>query len=137
MNAKIAPNVTLSTPLPSSLHRNEKPESPPFENRFNFVVGYPPTNPDEKSPLCILNPKPFELEEMVIEDASLETKNFLVCSSDYNLFRFISTLRSAHLSHNEIVLILVLCSRLPTDEEFARLRYFSKLSFMVGDYRQT
>ena len=133
MNTKVFRNLSLTTPLPSSTNRNPSSKSP----LFSFVIGYPPINTDEKAPLCILIPQPLELEDSVIEDASLFSGHFLVCSNDFNLFRFFCTLRSAHLSQHEIITIVILCYRAPTQEEFARLRYFPKVSFLVGDYRQT
>ncbi|KAJ3357026.1 hypothetical protein HDU91_005463 [Kappamyces sp. JEL0680] len=103
------------------------------EKRLNFVVGHPKIELDGKVPLCILNPSPARLSESLLTDAALLVNHFLVCTKDFELFRFVCTLRSAHLQPEEIVPILLLCPRPPTDEEFARFERFPKLYFMVGD----
>ncbi|KAF9426976.1 potassium channel, sub T, member 2 [Podila epigama] len=55
----------------------------------------------------------------------------LICSPNYDIFRLICTLRSAHLK--QFLDIVVLCPRQPTTQEFKVLRCFPRLYFIIGD----
>ncbi|KAF9965716.1 hypothetical protein BGZ70_004266 [Mortierella alpina] len=76
-------------------------------------------------------------ETWVGDDADIPLKpvsepaHILICSPNYDIFRLICTLRSAHLK--QLQDIVVLCSRLPTDTEFKVLKSFPRLYFLIGD----
>ncbi|KAF9962277.1 hypothetical protein BGZ72_008412 [Mortierella alpina] len=60
-----------------------------------------------------------------------EPAHILICSPNYDIFRLICTLRSAHLK--QLQDIVVLCSRGPTEAEFKALKSFPRLYFLIGD----
>ncbi|KAG0019871.1 hypothetical protein BGZ80_005158 [Entomortierella chlamydospora] len=60
-----------------------------------------------------------------------ELGHILVCSPNYDIFRLVCTLRSAHLK--QLQDIVVLCSRQPNANEFKVLRSFPRLYFLIGD----
>lgn len=120
--------LKIVTPTPSlSRHSFKK-----FK-RMSFVVGHPPVGLDEKSPLCILLPSPAKFEDCLLTSDVNFSDHFLVCSNNYNLFRFVCTLRSAQLQPDEIVPIVILCPALPSEQEFLRLSSFPKIYFVQGD----
>lgn len=53
----------------------------------------------------------------------------LICSPNYDIFRLICTLRSAHLK--QFLDIVVLCPRQPNDQEFKVLKCFPRLYFII------
>ncbi|KAF9585452.1 hypothetical protein BGW38_002343 [Lunasporangiospora selenospora] len=55
----------------------------------------------------------------------------LVCSPNYDIFRLVCTLRSAHLK--KLQDIVILCSRQPNPQEFKLLKCFPRLYFLIGD----
>ncbi|KFH71053.1 hypothetical protein MVEG_03899 [Podila verticillata NRRL 6337] len=55
----------------------------------------------------------------------------LICSPNYDIFRLICTLRSAHLK--QFLDIVVLCPRQPNAQEFKVLKCFPRLYFIIGD----
>ncbi|KAG0244238.1 hypothetical protein BGX31_009518 [Mortierella sp. GBA43] len=57
--------------------------------------------------------------------------HILICSPNYDIFRLICTLRSAHVK--QLHDIVILCSREPTQAEFKVLRCFPRLYFLIGD----
>ncbi|KAG0263251.1 potassium channel, sub T, member 1 [Mortierella polycephala] len=60
-----------------------------------------------------------------------ELDHILICSPNYDIFRLVCTLRSAHLKQLQDVVIL--CSREPTSQEFKVLKCFPRLYFLIGD----
>ncbi|KAG0200160.1 hypothetical protein BGX28_006691 [Mortierella sp. GBA30] len=57
--------------------------------------------------------------------------HILICSPNYDIFRLVCTLRSAHL--RQLHDIVILCSRQPTRQEFKTLKTFPRLYFLIGD----
>ncbi|KAF9907945.1 potassium channel, sub T, member 2 [Linnemannia zychae] len=62
---------------------------------------------------------------------SQETGHILICSPNFDIFRLICTLRSAHLK--QIQDVVILCSRQPNPQEFKILKCFPRLYFLIGD----
>ncbi|KAF9184850.1 potassium channel, sub T, member 2 [Haplosporangium sp. Z 767] len=62
---------------------------------------------------------------------STDLGHILICSPNYDIFRLVCTLRSAHLKQLQDVVIL--CSREPTTQEFKVLKCFPRLYFLIGD----
>ncbi|KAF9140157.1 hypothetical protein BGX30_006964 [Mortierella sp. GBA39] len=60
-----------------------------------------------------------------------ETGHILICSPNFDIFRLICTLRSAHLKQVQDVVILA--PRQPNTQEFRNLKCFPRLFFLVGD----
>ena len=84
--------------------------------------------------MCLLLSQPLDnVSQAILEDAKSLKHHILVCTRAYDLFRFICTLRSSHLSQVEVRDIVILCPTYPTEEEFKRLRMFPKLFFIIGD----
>ncbi|KAJ3273769.1 hypothetical protein HDV01_003896 [Terramyces sp. JEL0728] len=54
-----------------------------------------------------------------------------------DVFRFVCTLRSAHLTVNELKPILIMCQRPPNEKEFVRIANFPKVYFMIGAGNRT
>ncbi|GJJ69862.1 hypothetical protein EMPS_02211 [Entomortierella parvispora] len=63
--------------------------------------------------------------------AGSDAGHILICSPNYDIFRLICTLRSAHLKQLQDVVIL--CSRQPNVQEFRVLKCFPRLYFLIGD----
>lgn len=63
-----------------------------------------------------------------------ETGHILICSPNYDIFRLICTLRSAHLK--QVQDVVVLCSRQPNVQEFRVLRCFPRLYFLIVSAEQ-
>ncbi|KAF9125351.1 potassium channel, sub T, member 2 [Mortierella sp. 14UC] len=62
---------------------------------------------------------------------SQETGHILICSPNFDIFRLICTLRSAHLKQLQDVVIL--SPRQPNPQEFKILKCFPRLYFLIGD----
>ncbi|KAG0278549.1 hypothetical protein BGZ95_003731 [Linnemannia exigua] len=62
---------------------------------------------------------------------SQELGHILVCSPNFDIFRLICTLRSAHLKQLQDVVIL--SPRQPNPQEFKILKCFPRLFFLIGD----
>ncbi|KAF8939014.1 hypothetical protein BGZ58_010935 [Dissophora ornata] len=60
-----------------------------------------------------------------------ELGHILVCSPNYDIFRLVCTLRSAHLK--QLHDIVIMCSRQPNAQEFKVLKCFPRLYFLIGD----
>ncbi|KAF9931955.1 hypothetical protein FBU30_009250 [Linnemannia zychae] len=60
-----------------------------------------------------------------------ETGHILICSPNFDIFRLICTLRSAHLKQLQDVVILA--PRQPNTQEFRILKSFPRLYFLIGD----
>ncbi|KAI8909194.1 hypothetical protein EDD86DRAFT_150601 [Gorgonomyces haynaldii] len=100
-----------------------------------YLVAFPEhVNTYGASPLCLVLPKPLlSVDEMLVENGLFLKNHILVCTGDFNLFHFICTLRSAHLSQMEFKSILILCPHEPTMDEFRLLAQFPLIYIMVGD----
>lgn len=61
-----------------------------------------------------------------------ETGHILICSPNFDIFRLICTLRSAHLKHIQDVVIL--SPRQPNSQEFKNLKCFPRLYFLIVSY---
>lgn len=61
-----------------------------------------------------------------------ETGHILICSPNFDIFRLICTLRSAHLKQLQDV--VVLSPRQPNPQEFKNLKCFPRLYFLVVSY---
>ncbi|TPX44523.1 hypothetical protein SeMB42_g01752 [Synchytrium endobioticum] len=101
----------------------------------SIVIGQPePLYIDAKVPLChLLRNPPKDMNGCVLEDASDMVGHFLICTKSFDMFRFVCTLRSAHLEEDETRKILFLCSRLPNKDEFTTLSQFPSIYYMAGD----
>ncbi|KAG0314330.1 hypothetical protein BGZ99_008206 [Dissophora globulifera] len=62
---------------------------------------------------------------------STQLGHILICSPNYDVFRLICTLRSAHVK--QLQDIVILCSRQPNPQEFKVLKCFPRLYFLIGD----
>ncbi|KAH6564138.1 hypothetical protein BASA50_006828 [Batrachochytrium salamandrivorans] len=88
---------------------------------------------DDKVPLCWLLPTPQDLTDVVLVNGHSLISHILVCTYNFDLFRFVCTLRSANLTARELKPILVLCPSLPTEDEFSVYARFPQMFFVVGD----
>lgn len=61
-----------------------------------------------------------------------ETGHILICSPNFDIFRLICTLRSAHLKQVQDVVIL--SPRQPNPQEFKTLKCFPRLFFLIVNY---
>ncbi|KAG0235516.1 potassium channel, sub T, member 2 [Actinomortierella wolfii] len=60
-----------------------------------------------------------------------EPNHIVICSPNYDIFRLICTLRAAHLQ--QLMDVVILCPKSPTDHEFNMLRSFPRLYVIIGD----
>ncbi|KAJ3396427.1 hypothetical protein HDU92_003049 [Lobulomyces angularis] len=88
---------------------------------------------ETKGPLCHLLKNPtVDLKYSVLDSCNLE--NFiLVLTFDYDIFKFLCTLRAAHLNEKRFKPIVVLSPELPTQTQFDSYRSFPQLFFIKGD----
>lgn len=85
------------------------------------------------TPYCYLLKKPASLRELTIDSAEDMTGHIVVCMHHKvsNIFKFIYSLRSPQLQHNEIQDIVFLCTSLPNTKTFDLVSRFPKVYFMV------
>ncbi|KAF9304171.1 potassium channel, sub T, member 2 [Mortierella antarctica] len=90
---------------------------------------------DDATENSTTKPRAFRLREpalpSVIPQYSETGGHVLICSPNYDIFRLICTLRSAHLK--QFLDIVVLCPRQPNSQEFKVLKCFPRLYFIIGD----
>ncbi|KAF9978884.1 potassium channel, sub T, member 1 [Actinomortierella ambigua] len=60
-----------------------------------------------------------------------EPGHIVICSPNYDIFRLMCTLRAAHLQ--QILDVVILCPKSPTEHEFHMLRSFPRLYIVIGD----
>lgn len=93
------------------------------------------TDPEKNdmTPYCYLLKKPASLRELTIETAEDMAGHIVVCMHHKvsNIFKFIYSLRSPQLQHNEIQDIVFLCTSLPNSKTFELVSRFPKVYFMV------
>ncbi|KAJ3258368.1 hypothetical protein HK103_003656 [Boothiomyces macroporosus] len=98
-----------------------------------YAKDYPPEAHRAKVPLCLLlRQPPTSLDSVLLDNANCLENHVLLISCNFQVFRFICTLRSAHLTVSELKPILIMCPRPPNHKEFNRLRNFPKVFFIVG-----
>jgi hypothetical protein len=84
-------------------------------------------------PECFLNANPVKnIDEMILTETNNVVNFILACTPNYNVMRFICTLRSARLNASEIKPVILMIERLPTKKEFHWLRMFPKLFIFIG-----
>ncbi|KAJ3074306.1 potassium channel, sub T, member 2 [Podochytrium sp. JEL0797] len=113
-------------------------------NRKSFVVdelkpviflGVPEAPYEDTTvPQCCLVLSPLPLDKLKVESAVDWEGHLLVCTGNFNLFKFLCSLRSSHLENHHRILLLA--ARGPTKEEFDTLSVFPDVYFMVGDPEQ-
>ncbi|KAF9159324.1 potassium channel, sub T, member 1 [Actinomortierella ambigua] len=63
--------------------------------------------------------------------AQKESGHIVICSPNYDIFRLMCTLRAAHLQ--QLMDVVILCPKSPTEHEFYMLRSFPRLYIVIGD----
>jgi hypothetical protein len=116
--------------IPKSVRQHNSSETLNGTEDETFI-GRPQAH-NYKNPQCILLKKPAHLELVTVTHFEL-SNHVIIITNDFNVFRFICTLRLSSLMSHEIRPILVLCPRLPTSEEYSSFQSFPKLYFMIGD----
>ncbi|KAI9327211.1 hypothetical protein BDR26DRAFT_97479 [Obelidium mucronatum] len=89
---------------------------------------------DANIPQCRLLGIPSELKSLVVDRAVDWEGHLLVCTGDYDVFKFVCGLRASHLPYHHRILFLA--ERKPTHDEYAVLSVFPEINYMVGDPRQ-
>jgi hypothetical protein len=74
---------------------------------------------------------------MTIQDTQDISNFILLCSNSYQVFRFVCTLRSVHLTTSELKPIVIMCPTPPSESEFRKLAMFPLVYFFVGDPSKT
>jgi hypothetical protein len=95
-----------------------------------------PPYADRRVPTCRLRSAIPPKENCILTDASEMVHHIIVCTGNYDLFKFVCTLRASHLSDREIRPILLLCHRAPNPTEYRYLAVFKSVFFMVGNYKR-
>ncbi|KAG0294653.1 hypothetical protein BGZ96_000766 [Linnemannia gamsii] len=76
-------------------------------------------------------PKTKSSSKATASASQQETGHILICSPNFDVFRLICTLRSAHLK--QIQDVVILSPRQPNPQEFKNLKCFPRLYFLIGD----
>ncbi|ORY33197.1 hypothetical protein BCR33DRAFT_520637 [Rhizoclosmatium globosum] len=143
-------NVTPSTPYYGTLQRHSislprlKSTLKPISHRLASIADFGescivmdiPEAPYEVSnvPQCRLRVLPPSFEEQIVESASDWSGHLLICTGDYDVFKFVCGLRAAHLEKHHKILFLA--ARAPTKAEYSTLSVFPDIHYMVGDPSQ-
>jgi len=61
-------------------------------------------------------------------DATTMKNHLLIITETFDVFKLVTTLRSAHLTQDEFRSIVFLSSKLPTTDPFERLCLFTRIS---------
>ncbi|KAF8947661.1 hypothetical protein BGZ47_008294 [Haplosporangium gracile] len=88
-------------------------------------------DPQSSSATAASRNKPNSSSKETASTSQQETGHILICSPNYDIFRLICTLRSAHLKQLQDVVIL--SPRQPNPQEFKTLKCFPRLYFLIGD----
>jgi hypothetical protein len=105
-----------------------------------YIVEQPdgPYADSKKIPMChLLRHPPQRLSEVSILNAAEIgiTGHILVMTSTWHLFRFLCTVRSAHIPSQDLRPILFMGSHEPTVEEFHVLSVFPDVKYLMGNPR--
>ncbi|KAI9183025.1 hypothetical protein H9P43_003941 [Blastocladiella emersonii ATCC 22665] len=110
----------------------------------HFVIGQPPspfTTDPNKIPDCHLEPHPPRRIEDVTIDSLAETDprgagHVIVIAPDAHLFRFLCTLRAAHIPAADLRWVVVVVPTLPQPDDFRFLAPFPRVLYMQGNARR-
>ncbi|KAJ3330216.1 potassium channel, sub T, member 2 [Blyttiomyces sp. JEL0837] len=92
---------------------------------------------DAKVPFChLLSKPPLSVSESHLKNTGTMVGHILVCTGSFDVFKYVCTLRAAQLTDDDFRPIVFLCHRLPTSDEFALLRAFPSVYYIVGDPRR-
>lgn len=92
--------------------------------------------PISELPLCRLRKILAKLEEIAIQDATEWKGHILVCTTSFDVFEFVATLRSGSVTAEEYKRLLFLAPQEPNAEDFAYLLQFPGVYYIVGDARK-
>ncbi|KAJ3037639.1 potassium channel, sub T, member 2 [Rhizophlyctis rosea] len=139
---------TSSAELQLSLHETEFPFQTcrPVAEETGFPpvgdgklrIGQPdPPYADARVPLCrLLRHPPHDISAIQITSAADMVGHLLVATGSYNVFRLLTTLRSAHVDEEDFRPVLFMCNRAPNEEEFAGMAPFPMVYWIMGDPRK-
>ena len=107
---------------------------PKLKNEFPCYIGTPkPPCADMQVSLChLLKEPPTSMEEFILTGGTHLSSHIIVCTDNFDLFKFVCTVRAAHLKETLFRTILILCERLPTRSEFNLLAVFPKILYIQG-----
>jgi voltage-gated potassium channel Kch len=84
--------------------------------------------------MCLLLHEPQDKIESILIKTTEHISNFiLLCTTNFQIFRFVCTLRSINLTTSELKPIVIMCPRIPTRAEFSVISDFPMVFFFVGD----
>ncbi|KAJ3411259.1 potassium channel, sub T, member 1 [Chytridiales sp. JEL 0842] len=86
--------------------------------------------------LCQLRSSKATIEECTREDLTTMEDHILICTSMFNVAKFVMSIRASHRVDKEYKTLVFLCTRLPTTDEFKPLDLFPDILFVVGDPRR-
>ncbi|KAJ3017130.1 UNVERIFIED_CONTAM: potassium channel, sub T, member 2 [Siphonaria sp. JEL0065] len=129
------PSVSLarvSATLQKVAHRRA---SIPELSQYASVLDIPEAPySDSCVPQCRLVAVPADLDDLMVDCAVDWEGHLLVCTGDYDVFKFVCGLRASHLPEHHRILFLA--ERMPTRDEYEVLSVFPEINYMVGDPRQ-
>lgn len=104
-----------------------------------YIYDYPPIQLD-CSPLwmCILLPEASKIENVLVDPENHNEfhNHIIVCTESYELSYFLATLRSSNITAKEFRTVVILCSKIPTNEEYRLLSRFPEVYIFIGDARK-
>ncbi|KAI9364525.1 hypothetical protein DFJ73DRAFT_956322 [Zopfochytrium polystomum] len=87
---------------------------------------------DRKVPLCHLLDSPAKKDDVLLKSATHFSEHVLVCTGTFEVFKFVATLRAAHLGE-ELRPIVFLSKISPAPAEMKSLLIFPAVYFVSGD----
>ncbi|KAJ3226570.1 hypothetical protein HK099_004597 [Clydaea vesicula] len=106
---------TFNNFAPSEQYSDFQNQDPSYYSEFNeeeVYIGTPPMVPANtlSSPVCVMLKNPINFQTV------LKKTNFImVITGNFDIFRYICALRSAHLSKTDFKPILILCKSVPNE----------------------
>lgn len=90
----------------------------------------------ERTPWChLLCEPPAELASVTLQSAEHLEGHIIVLNSDWNVFSFVCTVRSAQLSAGQVRPVVFFAGELPSQDDFCMLAPFPAVYFMQGNHR--
>ena len=134
-NYRLALKATTTSiaSAPSPRPRKNSIEIMPIPGHIGKVDSPYDLPEDRDLPLCHVLPKPVALEQALLLSGADMEDHIVVCSGNFELYRLIMTMRSTSIPATDLQSIIILCERIPTDEEWSHLSSFPSVFVMTGD----
>jgi hypothetical protein len=118
-------------------HENPVPLKPQSSEKIIthiYKADYYTCDESVHSPCVLLNDNPVLMSTKMIIENTIGIRGFvLLCTSAYNVVRFVRTLRSSHLIPSELKPVVIMCKNPPIEKELQSLSQYPLVYIIVGD----